>query len=111
MRELEVGDSVWIRDDLVNDMKCGDEYWSNWMQKGVLKRVYYVSPCGRFFDVEKDGARLYSLEMVDWDKTDKKDIDSNIIKYKEIFDQLLEVGFTREEALKIMLNAGNVGNK
>lgn len=64
---------------------------------------------GSFLTVESYA--YYSLEMVDWGKTNETNIniDPNIVKYKEMFDQFIEVGFTREETLKIMINAGNVG--
>lgn len=113
MGKLKVGQKVWLRDDLKHREKYGSEFFVNGMISDRIVQIKGVSPEGND-KIWIDGCSFaYTYYMIDLDKT--RDIptkdDSVALEIKNVFDSLLEVGFTREEALKIMLNAGNVGNK
>lgn len=110
MIKFKVGDKVRVINE-TNGIHVGEMFTiSNFTFFDFIDKYTYTviektaSVCPYFYEEE--------LELVDDESCEKIKSNSSvnsINQFKEIFDNLLEVGFTRDEALKIMLNSGNVG--
>lgn len=111
MGKLKVGQKVWLRDDLKHREKYGSEFFIDTMTRGRLVEVECIGLKENdvFFIV--DCIHAYSYDMIDWDETKNipTENDSVALEIKSVFDSLVKVGFTREEALQIMIKTGNVG--
>ena len=73
VKDLKVGDKVYIRGDLMNGATYGNFAYINSMKSGVMI-VNNVFDFGGFPVFTVDGRTrgfLYSYEMVDWGKTNK----------------------------------------
>lgn len=69
MRELKVGDNIWLRDDLEDGVKYGKTYWTKLMHRGSLEKVFLVYLDAEGFEIEGGDSWDYTSEMIDWDKT------------------------------------------
>lgn len=69
MRELKVGDKVWLRDDLEEGVVGEGGYWDEGMKKGSLEKAMSVYSEEKAFCIESDIEWEYTFEMIDWDKT------------------------------------------
>lgn len=82
IKDLKLGDKVFIREDLEHGAWYGGYMYINAMNSGV-KQIQYIYGDEGFSVVCGKGAR-YTSEMVDWDKTEElnKNKYSHDIAYK-----------------------------
>ena len=67
IKDLRVGDFLFIRDNLGIDCIYGGYKYYNYMHSGIA-RITYISDDHARFKVNNESSS-YSLEMIDWDKT------------------------------------------
>lgn len=70
IKDLKVGDKVFIREDLKNDFRYGGNTFVDEMDKGLLE-VSHVSIEGNYIEIGGDSFHAYTPEMIDWEKTIK----------------------------------------
>lgn len=71
IKDLKVGDIVYIRDDLDFDKKYGCSYFTRHMSHGI-QRINSIDTYQKSFDVSSEANSFmfrYTPEMIDWDKT------------------------------------------
>lgn len=87
IKDLKVGDVVFIRDDLEVGKRYGSAYFTEYMKQGV-QRIMSINSAEEDFNIvsKTDSFRCrYTTEMIDWEKTKKirKNDFKEIIQYGE----------------------------
>lgn len=82
IKDLKVGDKVYIREDLKQGKRYGDHLYFNNMGKGI-QQIQSINIRTGNFNIFARGNYFYSPEMIDWEKTEEliykvKKIDDNI---------------------------------
>lgn len=107
MNKLEVGMWVYLRDDLQENEKYGDETWVREMYKGIWVQIDKIYDEINAFRIYDQGIFIYTPEMIDWEKTKRgnETKDPEMIDWKKIKQECE----TSKSKLKFKLyNEGNL---
>lgn len=82
IKDLKVGDLVYIREDLEVDKIYGSAYFVKGMKYGV-QRIRFIDRDEEDFAIIESSSFRYTHEMIDWEKTEEL-----IYKVKKIDDKV-----------------------
>lgn len=106
IRDLKVGDKVFIRKDLIHLCTYGKETFNSYIMPTGLLTVESVFPTCEFITVKGGLSSNYSSEMIDWEKTKelnqcefRADIE-RMISESGTFKKIIQSGDSKKETTK-----------
>lgn len=98
IKDLKVGDKVYIREDLKNGFTYGNRGFIDEMDKGLLE-VSFVSIGNTLIQVHGNPFCDYTPEMIDWEKT-------RVLNNSSCFKEITQSGENRNETTKAVTHDG-----
>lgn len=114
IKDLKVGDAIYIREDLEVGKRYGSAYFTEYMKQGV-QRIMSIDSAEEDFNIvsKTDSFRYhYTTEMVDWEKTRILKLNEScenikkVIRVDSIFKEITQSGESGNEITKAVTHDG-----